>query len=359
MTDPQTTRRKKLLLLFGSTLLTLLLAEGAYRLVQAQRGANAGDDDWYRRYRHMNQTIYQRSSDSRLIYEPVRGASVQMEYGVAGFNAQALRDEQDTSSDAAPGVTRVAMLGDSLVWSEFLSSEDSLPRQTEAALGSRYEVLNAGVTGYDTTQESIWYERAVRPLHPDVVVLVYCMNDMLIMSGPYGRFATPDEARLKDEQDALFQRLAPVRRETIDDWISENERGSFFRLFARTRGLWERWRFEQNYVDEPLLAFRDRVRRDRTAAALAHLGELIAADGARPVLVISPILESWRHYRWSPIHRFVGQAAEASGFTVLDPIVDLRRQHSEREFRSGSDNLHYGARGARILGRWLANKLRP
>lgn len=86
-------------------------------------------------------------------------------------------------------------------------------------------MLNAGVTGYDTSQELVWYQRAVKPLHADIVVVVYCMNDMLIMSGPYGRFALlAEQVSMKDEQDAWFTRIAPLRRETIDQMISYHER---------------------------------------------------------------------------------------------------------------------------------------
>ncbi len=349
--------KAQLLLLFGALLVSLLLVELAYRLLQSQQGANAGDDDWYRRYRHMNEMLYRRSSDARLVYEPVPSASVEMEYGAAHFNRASLRDDREREAHAQAGVTRVAMLGDSLVWSEFLALADSLPRQTQRALGTSYEVLNAGVTGYDTSQELVWYQRTVRPLHPDIVVVVYCMNDMLIMSGPYGRFATPEEQAIKDRQDSWFAHVAPLRRETIDQWISDRERHATLRLLARATGVWERSRFEAHYVDEPLLALTQPTRQARTAQALRALGQAIQHDHATAVLLISPMLESWSHYRWRVIHDFVRREAEAGGFRVLDPLDELRRNHRAEEMASGSDNLHYGRRGARILGRWLATKI--
>lgn len=63
----------------------------------------------------------------RLVYEPVPSSTVVMEYGTAHFNQASLRDDRERDAQPQAGITRVAMLGDSLVWSEFLSLEDSLP----------------------------------------------------------------------------------------------------------------------------------------------------------------------------------------------------------------------------------------
>jgi len=333
-------------------------AELAYRARLASADApDGGDDGWRERYQRMNDTLYRRSDDPELVYEPVPGSSVEMEYGTAAFNAAGLREDRELSSTPPQGRTRVAMVGDSIVWSEFVAVHDSLPRRTEDALGDGFEVMNAGVTGYDTTQEARWYERAVRPLHPDVVVVVYCMNDIMIMSGPFEHYATGDDRARKDAQDAFFEREAPVRRETIDWVIEERERAATFRVLARALGVWERARFEGEYVDEYLLLGDEPDRRARVRAALARLGAAIRADGAIPILAISPILESWDRYRWSELHAFVREAGEDGGFRVLDPIETWRDTEDPEVLRIGGDNLHYGRRGNRIFGRTIAGAI--
>lgn len=349
----------RILLVLASLSIALAGAEGVYRVRTSREGApDAGDDDWYVRYRRLNETLYRRSADAELIYEPVPSSQLEMEYGTAAFNARGLRDDRETSVTPIEGQTRVAMLGDSLVWSEFLSVSDSIPRRTEEALGDGFEVLNAGVTGYATTQEARWYEASVRPLHPRVVVAVWCMNDMLIMSGPFERFATGADRAEKDAQDAFFEREAPVRRETIDDVVSRRERDATFRLLARALGVWERWRFADHYVDEYLIVADDQARRERTRAALSRLGAAIRADGAVPVLLVSPVLEEWEHYRWSALHDFVRDAGEDAGFRVHDPLDAWRREHDASELRMGSDNLHYGQTGSRIFGAVIADAVR-
>jgi lysophospholipase L1-like esterase len=347
------------LLVLGSLTAALGLAEGMYRWRRAASEApDGGDDDWYRRYRAMNETIYRASADAELVYEPVPGSAIEMEYGIAGFNGAGLREDHETSRAPIPGRVRAAVLGDSLVWSEYLAVHEALPQRAGEALGAGYEVLNAGVTGYAAAEEARWYELAVRPLAPRVVALVFCMNDLMIMSGPYGRFADAEERALKDAQDAMFAARAPVRRETIDDVIDRREREAPLRLLSRALGLWERWRFERAYVDEYLILAEDEARIAALGRALDRLGAAIAGDGALPLLVVSPVLERWEDYRWGGLHRIAREAGEHAGFTVIDPLEAMRRRHAPAELRSGSDNLHYGRTGARVFGGILAEAIR-
>ena len=304
----------------------------------------------------MNETLYRRSDDPELIYEPVPGASVEMEYGTASFNSAGMRDDREHPLRSER--PRLALIGDSLVWSEFVALEDSLARRTEEALGGEWEVLAFGVTGYDTTQEAAWYERAARPFSPDAVAVVWCMNDLMIMSGPFERYANAEERARKDAQEALMERVAPVRRETIDAVLERREREATFKILARALGLYARWRFDASYVDEYLVSYRRRDARERARRALARLGRAIRADGARPILVISPVLESWDAYHWRPIHRFVRGAGERAGFTVVDPLDAWRAEHAPEDLRIGGDNLHYDAGGLRVLARAIADAVR-
>ena len=344
---------------FASSLLALGVAEWAHRVRTATDETPDGDDGgWRDRYRHMNETIYRASSIDGLVYEPTPSSSVEMEYGAAAFNSAGMRDDEEHALAPDPTRTRVAIVGDSIVWSEFLPLWDSLPERTEEALGrERYEVLPFGVSGYDTTEEAIWYEHAARPFHPAIVVVVWCMNDLVIMSGPFERFATGEDRARKDAQDAWLEEVAPVRRETID-WVNQQrEEAATFRVLAHAWGLYERARLERDYVDEYLLAFAEPTRRERASRAIARLGGAIHDDGARGLFVISPVLEGWDHYRWQALHDFVRTEAERAGFTVLD----LREALAGRDpatLRMGGDNLHYGRTGTRVIATEIAGTLR-
>ncbi len=345
----------RIALSLASIAIALAASEAIFRArLAADESPDGGDDEWRARYRRMNETIYRRSDAPELVYEPVPSSSTPMEYGVAGFNAQSMRDDRE--HPLRWDGPRLALMGDSLVWSEFVALEASLGKQTERALSDEWDVTSFGVTGYDTAQEARWYERAARPLSPTAVALVWCMNDMMIMSGPFERYANEADRAQKDAQEALIEREAPVRRETLDGVLAEREREASIKVLARALGLCARWRFEDEYVDEYLVMFRQRDRRARTRQAIGRRGRAIREDGARPVLIISPVLESWDRYHWTRIHDFVRRAGEDAGFTVVDPLSSWQRDHSPEELRIG-DNLHYSENGLRVLASTIASAL--
>lgn len=332
-------------LAIAGVLLAIAMAEAFFRL--QPRAAYEDDGEWRERYRRMNETIYRRSDDPVLVYEPVPGSSVEMEYGVAGFNSAGMRDDREPPE----GGESVTLLGDSIAWSEFLPLSDSLGRRLERELGTR--VLSFGVTGYDTEQEARWYERA-RRFRSRTVVVVFCMNDLMVMSGPFERFANERDRARKTAQERMIARAAPMRRETIDAVLEEREREASVKVLARAMGTWTRWRTP--YVDEYLISFRDRARRARTERAIAALGRAIAADDARGVFVISPVLESWDDYPWQPIHAWARRHATAAGFTVVDPIERWRDTQDPADMRI--DNLHYDPSGNALLAAAIARAIR-
>jgi GDSL-like Lipase/Acylhydrolase family len=83
--------------------------------------------------------------------------------------------------DVPPGGRRVVVIGDSQAAAfevpERQTYEALLQRRLTDALGTPVQVINAGVRGYGTDQELLEYEKQIRQLHPDVVVLHFSAND--------------------------------------------------------------------------------------------------------------------------------------------------------------------------------------
>jgi lysophospholipase L1-like esterase len=81
---------------------------------------------------------------------------------------------------------RIIVLGDSIVFRQQWPLNDYFPRRLEKLLntGSRktqYEVLNAGVPGYNTKQEERYLETRLLPFSPDMIIVGYCAaNDRVI-----------------------------------------------------------------------------------------------------------------------------------------------------------------------------------
>ncbi len=362
MTSAPSPWRARALLAVAATALSLGAGECGLRAWERIERSHKGADDetWRERVRMMNRTIYRRSDDARLVYEPTPSSSVSMPYGPAGFNAGAMRDDRQHSLAPPIDRPRVAVVGDSLVWSEELPLEDSLPRRLEQALdATRAEVLNFGVTGYDTAQEAVWFERHVRDYRPDVVVVVFCLNDVMLMSGPYNRFATAEEARRKDAQDALLDRLAPVRAETLDDLAARDEAASWSHLYSRTRWAMRRALFDRSseYRDEYTVLYAHPEHRERLRAAIHSLGESVAAGGARPWFVISPVLRDFQRYHWRGVHTWVASEARAAGFQVADPLDAWTASERASRLHLPGDSLHYDPHGQRVFAAFIARAI--
>jgi hypothetical protein len=192
-----------------------------------------------------------------------------------------------------------------------------------------------------------------------VVALVYCLNDAMIASGPYQRFGTPEEIERKEAQDALWDRLAKRRAETLDVLAAEDERAATFRILRRARWWWRARSYERSegYTDEILLSHAQPERAARVRDALASLGAAIRADGARAHLFISPVLRAWDAYRWGEVHAEVAAWARAAGFAVHDPLPDWKRTERAAALQLPGDPLHYGPLGNDRFGRYIAARL--
>jgi lysophospholipase L1-like esterase len=99
------------------------------------------------------------------------------------INSEGLRD-REFSLDKPPGVYRAMMLGDSTTFGWGVNGEDTAAKLLERKLNAdlpagynRVEVMNTGVGNYDTVQEVTYYETIGWKYHPDLVVLVFFIND--------------------------------------------------------------------------------------------------------------------------------------------------------------------------------------
>ena len=74
---------------------------------------------------------------------------------------------------------RIAIMGDSFTWGYGVNNGKTFSDILERDYQGRVEVLNAGVCGYGTDQELLLYENEIRKYHPDVVIIVMNLTDIL------------------------------------------------------------------------------------------------------------------------------------------------------------------------------------
>jgi hypothetical protein len=136
------------------------------------------------------------------------------------------------------GKKRVVVLGDSMVWGHGVAMEKAFTELIEAELPN-VEVINAGVRGYSTDQELLWFEREGVKYDPDLVVLVLYSNDPEgnVMDMVYFKHFKPTFAL--DVQGKLVPPNGVIPRpslvRTVVEWISERSALAYFLVLAHSR----------------------------------------------------------------------------------------------------------------------------
>lgn len=104
--------------------------------------------------------------------------------GVSGHNSLGLRGPE-IQANKPDDVFRIIVLGDSVTYGLNVDADEAFPALVEKQLeeqrinGKRVEVINAGVPAYTTYNELHFYKDMLRDLSPDLVILGFCMNDVV------------------------------------------------------------------------------------------------------------------------------------------------------------------------------------
>jgi lysophospholipase L1-like esterase len=293
----------------------------------------------------INRETVRRSEDPVLRFELRPGGFAQAEVAYR-INSQGLRGPETTVGKPA-GVTRIAVLGDSIAFGYWVEEKDGFPRQLEAMLasgGRRVEVLDFGVPGYNLEQQIAALRARALAFEPDVVVVAFCLNDVEgvfsyelgLVQDRSGRSRTlPGRAR-----EAL------LRHSVLFSWIEYR----FSELEARRQFVRAR-----NPVDLPasgeVLSQAEAVLQGK----LAVLRALLSPRGVPGLVVVFPVMGSrFERYPHGRLHRAVLAAAERSGLGGLD----LLGCYSAYEFRDlRVDVVHPSPLGHRVAAHAIRDAL--
>jgi GDSL-like Lipase/Acylhydrolase family len=207
-------------------------------------------------------------------------------------NAHGMRSPE-IAEKAAPGVARIAFVGDSIAMGWGVAEQETFTHQVIAALqaeGRKVDGYNLGVGNYNTAQELALFRDVGEKFKPDIIVLCYFIND----AEPMPKYA---------DNDWLEQHSAAwvVFRYRID---------SLIRQFGEAPD-WKR------YYRELYEPGADGWKQTRTA--LGGFADAARKLGAELVVFNIPELRELKPYPFGDVTAKVRQVAEKHGV----PFVDL------------------------------------
>jgi len=330
----QAARLKNVALFLASCFFSLFIFEVALRMYGFHY-------DPLQPFRGQREMILHPSSRPILKYELTPGASADVWGEHVAINSHGFRGPEPKAASSSR--YRILILGDSIVFGYRLSYEATfiykLQRLLDSA-GNNFEVLNFGVSGYDTLQEvALLYHRGLS-FQPDLVVLNYCLNDIGIVS-------VSKEFNQEQTLNQRYRRFKIVKgwenlpwfRLRLVQFVSK-------RLIAFKQQQWTEQRNDpevfrrehQHYIETindeetELLAlmeevsdvhpspwYREKDRVGRVRFAFEWLKELSEKNGFRVLVTIIPWLDSEAEkYHHRAAHRIVELEARRVGFETLD-----------------------------------------
>jgi len=119
--------------------------------------------------------------DPRLGYRHPDSVTYMLGSKQVRINAHGLRDDE-VPYNKPDGEKRILVLGDSVVFGWGVSQGETFSDYMEPLLdeqtGGRWQVMNAGVNGYNTEQEATFLRIEGMRYSPDYVLLIYVSNDV-------------------------------------------------------------------------------------------------------------------------------------------------------------------------------------
>lgn len=305
----QRSRRYRLVntagLLVVSLLLSVLAAEGLWRLLQSRGHGPATVYDEVLGWRFKPDTRNRHTTED-----------FDVEVRIDGLGRR--RGAAEPESAERP---RVVFVGDSLTFGWGVEEEQSFPSRIGRMLA--VEVVNLGVTGYGLGQSYLLLRQEGLAMQPAIVVLTVCQNDFqeVVSERMYGR--TKPRFRIDGEQLVL----SPA-----GDRASWLERAStLYRTIALLLG-----RSRPRLEGERLAEARRLVR-----ALIGAMAEESRRAGARFLVVHDG--DGW-----------LGQTLDEDGVELVDvgPALD-RAEEAAGPVTFANDRLHWNARGHQVVAEEL------
>lgn len=321
---------KKIALLIVTVVVGLAIAEATVRALELAPSFGA-----------TREGQHAPSPDAELVWVNSKGG--------LDHNSLGMRGPEPDSPKSRP---RVLLLGDSIAYGFGLPLEDSIATRAELFLGKlgvEVEVLNGGTCGYDTKQEARLLEKLGPDLDLDMVVVVYCLNDVRSRGGPNERMVR-DATKRGQEADWNAALAAHTMSPFERFWMTNSHVARLALLLRQSEALEVTQETKSKLSGEGLDV-------SIVEAGLGRIAGFCNEEGVRRSVAIMPWIGSVeRKYPYADHHEIVGQLAETLGFGVVDlyePFLEGRGRSGKTMHRE-NDPVHPDRAGAILAARVIA-----
>jgi len=238
------------------------------------------------------------------------------------INSHGLRG-REIALTAPADTVRLLMVGDSFTYGEGVEDDETFSRKLEEMLngtsisgrgGLRYETINAGVSGYNTHDEYVYLKNRWIAFNPDVVVIVFYLNDAYDDSKFFSLITGAGEGASLEGKNAS---RSPSR---VVEWVTN--RLNRLKVAKQVKAIYQKQFSETPFIEG--YDWKD------SRKALGEAQALTGRHGAGLALVIFPELyELTEKYPFRNIHVRVREAAEDLGIPVLDLLDTFTGEEPE------------------------------
>lgn len=268
-------------------------------------------------------------------------------------NSQGLRDrehpwEKDT------GVKRILGIGDSFTFGYGVPVKDCYLKQLENLLNrgtEKWEVINAGVSGYNMWQHLAYFRHYGWKYGADIVIIGVYFDDF--NGDPYPGVLNANQKRYRT---LSFLRLANVARNGIDLL-----RFKFRYLFGASwlRSIEERRRYISNTENRSILSGNASSEiYEKFESRLKELGRLADSQGSKVLVLMIPDVVQLNHPELQAVNHIVRSASKRSDAAFLDVTPRFERADNIKGLYLLPYDAHTSPKGNRIIAEEIEKEIR-
>ncbi|MFA5093607.1 MAG: SGNH/GDSL hydrolase family protein [Candidatus Omnitrophota bacterium] len=253
------------------------------------------------------------------------------------INSQGLRDTEHDYRRKYP-LLRIAILGDSFTMGVGIEDiQDIYPKIIEKELPG-VEVINLGVGGYNTDQEINFFKTEGIKYHPDLVILMFFIND--------------NQAMLADIPG--MQKLEKYHILQIRELLRKNIYMLKYAKELTSLAIQTYFKPEAPEKIPSVLAYKECL------GQITNFSPYLKAKNSKLIVFLLPEIENFKNYRYTQVHDYIRTNLAKNGIICYDLLPDFKALELDSEdLWVSRQNHHLNKLGQRYLAQFVLRRLKP